>query len=126
MNHSIVQLISQGESKTVKFKSTIGNKFPTTNFTFNESGDGFLVALEYSQQNIPWSLQSNQGISEGLNEGENKLFDTIKKNPGIRIPEMAEILLSPKKTVERWISKLNKLNFIEYRGSKKNRWIFCH
>ena len=192
MNQSIIQLISQGESETVEFKSTFGKevieslcafanniggavlvgikifdqsisffnpgklfgdltvdqlrgddyqsrtrnklvseafylsrdiekygsgfirireeirKFPAMDFTFSESGDGFLVTLEYSQQNVPWPPRSNQklneginegineglnegineGLNEGLNEGENKLFDTIKKNPGIRIPEM--------------------------------------
>lgn len=51
------------------------------NFTFCESGDGFLVALEYSQQNVPWSPKSIQRIIEGLNDGDNKLFYTIKKNP---------------------------------------------
>jgi len=39
------------------------------NFTFCESGDGFLVTLEYSQQNFPWSPKSDPKLSEGISEG---------------------------------------------------------
>jgi len=162
MNHSIIQLLRQGESETVEFKSTFGKEVIESLCAFaNNIGGVVLVGIEnsgkitgvnYGSESIQdWvnqikqgtspsivpdirlleinrkqvvEISVNEGLNEGLNEGENKLFDTIKKNPGIRIPEMAKILLSPKKTVERWISKLKKMNLIEYRGSKKTGGYF--
>ncbi len=86
----------------------------------------------------------NQSIIQFINQGESETVgfqltcgkEVIESHPVTvlreillnavthRIPEMAIILLSPKKTVERWISKLKKMNLIEYRGSKKTGGYF--
>jgi DNA-binding MarR family transcriptional regulator len=56
---------------------------------------------------------------EGISEGINLLLEHIRSAPGRRIPQMADRLGIPAKTIERWIADLKRQGRIEYRGSKK-------
>lgn len=89
--------------------------YPTMQFKYEESGDGFLASLSYRQQKI-----SSISISpEGINEGINELYEHIRSKPGNRIPQLASSLGVPTKTVERRAAALKQQGLIEYRGSKK-------
>ncbi len=92
-------------------------------FTYKESGDGFLATLNYKQQKISsgevTSEGINEGISEGISEGINLLLEHMRNKPGSRIPQLAKSLGIPAKTIERWIADLKMKDRIEYRGSKK-------
>jgi ATP-dependent DNA helicase RecG len=89
--------------------------YPTMTFEYEESGDGFLVTLRYLKQKISSVSVPPEGISEGIN----LLLEHIRSAPGRRIPQMADRLGIPAKTIERWIADLKRQGRIEYRGSKK-------
>lgn len=89
--------------------------YPTMELTYEESGDGFLVALRYQRQKISSREESAEGISEGIN----LLLQYIQKTPGQRTPQFADHFQIPAKTIERWIGKLKQKGLIEFRGSKK-------
>jgi ATP-dependent DNA helicase RecG len=102
--------------------------YPTMKFDYEESGDGFLVSLRYQEQkisSIPVSSEGinegiNEGISEGVNEGVNELLESIRNDPGRRVPQLSDSLGIPTKTIERWIANLKRQGSIEYRGSKRS------
>jgi ATP-dependent DNA helicase RecG len=93
-------------------------------FLYEESGDGFLVSLRYHQQKISLAV-FDEGISEGISEGINTLLTHIRNAPGKRIPQLADSLGTPPKTIERWIAGLRRQGLIEYRGSKKSGGYFA-
>jgi len=101
--------------------------YPTMTFEYEESGDGFLVTLRYQKQKIssvsvsPEGITEgiSEGITEGITEGINLLLEHIQSAQGRRIPQMADRLGIPAKTIERWIADLKRQGRIEYRGSKK-------
>ncbi|MEA2039593.1 MAG: hypothetical protein U9N82_07140 [Thermodesulfobacteriota bacterium] len=98
--------------------------YPTMTFEYEESGDGFLVTLRYQKQKISSVSVSTEGISEGItggiSEGINLLLEHIQSAPGRRIPQLADHLGIPAKTIERWIADLKRQGCVEYRGSKKS------
>jgi ATP-dependent DNA helicase RecG len=98
----------------IRVRGEIGS-YPTMEFAYEESGDGFLVSLGYRQQKISSASVSPEGISEGIN----LLLEHIRSAPGRRISQMADRLGIPAKTIERWIADLKRHGRIEYRGSKK-------
>ena len=87
-------------------------------FSYQESGEGFLVRLQYQQQKIS-SFNTREGITEGITEGGGLLLEEIRNMPGRRIPQLTERLKIPQKTIERWIAELKRQGLIEYRGSKR-------
>ena len=101
--------------------------YPTMEFLYEESGDGFLVSLRYQKQKISSSVVRegiNEGINGGINEGINALLEYILNAPGKRIPQLAQGLGIPAKTIERWVADLKRQGRIEYRGSKKGGGYF--
>ena len=98
--------------------------YPTMEFTYEESGDGFLVALSYQKQKTSSLSVSPKGITEGITEGINRLLEHIRNTPGKRIPQFVDSLGIPAKTIERWIADLKRQGRIEYRGSKKTGGYF--
>lgn len=70
-------------------------EYPTMQFSYRESGDGFIAELQYSQQKIATRLKQ-----QGLNEGLNALVALIRSNPGKRIPWLAKCTNTPEKTIE--------------------------
>jgi ATP-dependent DNA helicase RecG len=61
----------------------------------------------------------NEGIREGVSEGIETLFEFIRKAPGLRAPQLAEILKVPVKTLEKRLYQLKKNKEIEFKGSTK-------
>lgn len=107
----------------IRVRGEIG-VYPTMEFMYEESGDGFLVTLSYQQQKTSSSLVSPKGITEGITEGINRLLEYIRNTPGKRIPQFVDSLRIPAKTIERWIADLKRQGRIEYRGSKKTGGYF--
>ena len=89
-------------------------EYPSMNFQYEESGDGFLVTLSYLHQKT-----TSDSADEGINEGINELLEQIRKIPGQRVPHYAKVLKASSKTIERWISELRERGAIEHRGSNK-------
>jgi len=106
----------------IRVRGEIGS-YPTMELAYEESGDGFLVILRYQKQKISSVSVPTEGISEGISEGRsegiNLLLEHIRSAPGRRIPQMADRLGIPAKTIERWMADLKRQGSIEYRGSKK-------
>lgn len=102
----------------IRVRGEIGS-YPTMEFAYEESGDGFLVNLSYRRQKVVSTPVSREGISEGISGGINLLLEHIRNAPGRRIPQLSESLGIPAKTIERWIADLKRQGRIEYRGSKK-------
>jgi len=97
-------------------------EYPTMEFSYEESGDGFFVTVSYREQKVtttPKNEGLNEGSNEGLNEGLNELLTLIRKNPGKRIPWLAANSEIQEKTLERKIGELKKSGLVMYRGSKK-------
>ena len=59
------------------------------------------------------------GVKGGVKGNEEILLKLIFESPGKRTNELAEILETPKRTVEKWIKKLRDGNKIIYKGSNK-------
>ena len=79
--------------------------YPEIKFVVEEMGGGVLVT--FSQH-------------EGINEGINGLYNYVKVHPGVRIPELSDILKTSSKTLERWLKQLKDANKIIHRGSRKS------
>jgi ATP-dependent DNA helicase RecG len=90
--------------------------YPGIDFTAEELGGGFLVTFMY-RGGVNEGV--NEGVSEGVIEGVNRLFQCILNNPGRRIPDLANLLNTSPKTIERWIKKLRDEKNIVFRGASK-------
>jgi ATP-dependent DNA helicase RecG len=89
--------------------------YPTMHFSYEESGDGYLVTLNYIRQ----KLTSVDVPAEGISEGIKRVQLNIQNCPGQRLPQISGALKVPAKTVERWLAELKGKGRIEFRGSKK-------
>jgi ATP-dependent DNA helicase RecG len=69
-------------------------------------------------------LNESDKLNGGLNGGLNEVFNCINIKPGISVTNISNQIDKPKRTVERWVSELIKLNKIERRGSKKTGGYF--
>jgi ATP-dependent DNA helicase RecG len=65
------------------------------------------------------------GVSGGVNmDPTDKLFQLIKSQPNKRANELALLMNTPYKTIEKWIEKLRKEKRIEFIGSNKKGGYF--
>ncbi|HAJ26057.1 MAG TPA: AAA family ATPase, partial [Syntrophus sp. (in: bacteria)] len=67
---------------------------------------------------------ASEGISGGINEGNNRTLEFIRKNPGKRVIEIAAATNIPSKTIERWIKKLKEQGKITFKGARKTGGYF--
>lgn len=87
--------------------------YPTMTFEYEESGDGYMVTVDYRQQKQTTEL--NGGVTEGVKN----LLNLIKQNPGLRTTQIEEQLNVPVKTLERWLKQLKNQNKIVFKGAPK-------
>ena len=82
---------------------------------------------------ISCSNPSNEASEEGegiskclseLGEGQHKVLECLKANPGYSVPKIVTETGIPAKSVERHISALMAKMLIEHRGSKKTGGYF--
>ena len=64
------------------------------------------------------------GVTGGVNEWE-KVYDYIRRHPGLRANALALALCLPKRTLERLVGQLRRSGRIEFRGAPKNGGYFC-
>jgi ATP-dependent DNA helicase RecG len=55
--------------------------YPTMRFDYEESGDGYLVSVNYQEQKTSSASAVVVKLNEGLNEGLNRLTETIGISP---------------------------------------------
>ncbi len=82
--------------------------YPDITLEISEIGDGLLV-----------TFTQFGGVNEGVNEGVNILYNCIKQNPGLRLPELSKLSGAPLKILERWIKQLRDEGKIVYKGAPK-------
>ena len=95
--------------------------YPEMDFQVEEIGDGFMVMFRMKSK-IGEGV--SEGISEGVSEGVTSLLECIRKNPGLRIPQLSEKLNVPAKSIERWIGHLREEGKIVFRGAPKTGGYF--
>ena len=61
----------------------------------------------------------NEGANEGVSEGVDRLYQVIKENPGLRVPELSTRIHVPLKTLERWVRQLRSKQRIVFKGAAK-------
>jgi ATP-dependent DNA helicase RecG len=64
------------------------------------------------------------GLNDGLNEGQQKVFQLIQGNEGIKVKDISFKLNMPIDTIDKHIRVLIKMNLIERRGSRKTGGYF--
>jgi len=89
---------------------------------FQNISEGFMVTV-FSNNNAE---QKNVGLNVGLNPKEKRLqqiLEMIEQNNTISANELATNLNIHKRTIERDIEELKRLNRLQRSGSrKKGRW----
>ena len=115
----------------IRIRQEVG-AYPTMEFDYEESGDGFFVKLSYSEQKtISGGVNGgvNGGVSGGVNGGVsggvNGLLDFIRLNPGKKTKDFTAALGQPRRTIERWLRQLKKQEKIKFRGAPKTGGYFA-
>ena len=95
--------------------------YPTMTFEYEESGDGYMVTIGYTQQkqNSETNGGVTEGVSGGVSGGVKNLLEFIKLNPGLSAKQITEQLEQPLRTTERWLKQLKDQNKIEFKGAPK-------
>jgi ATP-dependent DNA helicase RecG len=88
--------------------------------TFENIKTGFVVTFYRPEPKIiPEKVKKGEGVSEGVSEGVKLLVESIRKNPGQRVPSISQATNIAPKTLERWLRKLKKEGKINFKGSAK-------
>jgi ATP-dependent DNA helicase RecG len=95
------------------------SEYPSMKFEYEESGDGYLVSLNYQTQKTS-STEVNGGVSGGVNE----LLELIRSTPGRKSSDFRKALGQPQRTIERWLKQLKDTEKIEFRGAPKTGGYF--
>ena len=66
-----------------------------------------------------WLPKINGGVNGGVNAFPEALLRYIQAHPGLRAQALAEVLGTPKRTLERWIKQLRTAGLVEFVGSPK-------
>ncbi len=65
------------------------------------------------------SSVSDEGINEGINEAQRKIYEFVKAHTGVSAPMIAQATNIPYKSVERHVAVLIEKKYIIRHGSKK-------
>lgn len=87
--------------------------YPTMTFQYEESGDGYLVRLEYSEQRIETTPKTTPKTRE-------RLLDLIRENPKITRVEMAESTGISVNGVKQHIKKMKEDGVLQRGGSHRS------
>ena len=92
-------------------------------FEYEESGDGYLVSLNYQTQKTS-SIEVSDGVNGGVSGGVNELLELIRSTPGRKSSDFRKALGQPQRTIERWLKQLKDTEKIEFRGTPKTGGYF--
>ncbi len=95
------------------------SSYPSMKFEYEESGNGYLVSLNYQIQKT-----SSTDISGGVSGGVNELLELIRSTPGRKSSDFRTALGQPQRTIERWLKHLKDTEKIEFRGAPKTGGYF--
>lgn len=97
--------------------------YPEIRLDIEEIGGGLQLSFRQVRVLQPESAHEGEGVTEGVTkgvtEGVNALISLIRKQPGLRVPALAEQLRTSPKNVERWLRQLRSAGQIEFRGAAK-------
>ena len=99
--------------------------YPTMKFEYEESGNGYMVTLNYTEQKTTLNVGANVGANVGVNVGANvgvnvKIYQFIKQNQPVKIDALIkEFNTVTPRTIERWLKQLKGEGKIEFRGAPK-------
>lgn len=115
----IENLISQGESETLEFKSAFNIEVLEAIVAFVNKIGGYLVKVNYSEQKISIKTIPIQNVTDNVTDRKLIVLNFIKNNNKITIKEIAEILGVSKRTILRDIDLLKIENKLAWLGTKK-------
>lgn len=76
--------------------------------------------LQYGEsQTIEFKSSFDRETIETLVSFANDIYNCIKQNPGLRLPELSKLSGTSLKTLERWIKQLRDEGKIVYKGAPK-------
>lgn len=97
-----IEAWGRGTLKIAELMKAAGQQPPTL-----VSSDGFVTLI------------FRRPDSEGVSEGVTALLDLINLRPGLRTPEIAKVLSTSPKNIERWLQQLKAAGKVEFRGAPK-------
>ena len=89
--------------------------YPTMRFDYRESGDGYLVRLEYKEQRTEIS---RKGSPKGSPKTADKILELIRENPQISTAKIGEELGISKRAVLKQTSGLKTAGRLCSRGQR--------
>jgi len=104
-----------------RIRSAIAD-YPTMQFSYRESGDGFISELQYKEQKIQSrSFATTQETTQEINLGEvkQKILHQLRENPKMTRQELTGVLGKSDATIKDHIAQLKALGLLERVGSTK-------
>jgi ATP-dependent DNA helicase RecG len=99
--------------------------YPDIEFSVAEKFGGVMaIFAKVNGQTIDVHEGVNEGVSAGVNEGVSGLLNLVSRQPGLRVPALADALATSPKNIERWLQQLKDSNKIEFRGAPKTGGYF--
>ena len=102
-------------------------EYPTMQFTYRESGDGFITELHYNEQKIVTTAK-HEGlpppITPPITEAEIRLLRLVKEHPEYSSSMLAKELSIGRDTVKEYLARLKKKGVLAREGSlRSGRWV---
>lgn len=113
----LINVIEKYGSGFIRIRQALKN-YPEVQFDVKEFQGGVMATFTQTQGASNGGVSG--GVSGGVNGGVNALLAYIQVNPGKRANELAEVLDTPLRSVERWLKQLKETNKIEFRGAAKS------
>ena len=92
--------------------------YSTMAFDYEESGDGYLATLSYTEQKTTQETERFEKDG-GVNGGVNLIYELIEKTPNLKAKQIADTLNVPLRTVERELKNLKDQDKIHFKGAPK-------
>jgi ATP-dependent DNA helicase RecG len=97
--------------------------YPTMDFQYEESGDGYLVRLEYSEQRIESTLREDDWVGGKLTLNQEQILKQMKENSQITIARLAESCGISTRAIQKNIEWLkNKGLLLRIGANRGGRW----
>lgn len=130
--------ISIADIQADSYRSSLRNKLVAEGFylinAIEKYGSGF-IRIRRALQDYPeieFSVEEKfggvmaifakvNGQTIDVHEGVSGLLNLVSRQPGLRVPALAEALATPPKNIERWLQQLKDSNKIEFRGAPNDQ-----
>ena len=85
----------------------------------SERLEGLNIPSDVIPSEVERSHPAVPELVEGLNKGQQSVYDCIQQNPGYNVPKISADTGIPSKSIERHIKALIEKSLITHQGSKK-------